>query len=373
VKIESTNDLPIIKQAFYTDWNSGSETNLVYNFQSKFAVRKLVNNNLQSYSARDYSALFLDDLPRDIPGCENKDSGGEGSYLTWKDGQKDFIVQINADLKRRDSGRNLMFGNLWHPLNPSVARTYLKWFSDGSLKFDHYYLEAGPQKHISIVANGVDPVTGRPAYVSPDGFLPADRVSISTSYGWYSLQITDEQKSSYKSGREEYLAQHYYVARVAALQGSWFGWYGESNVDRREPSSGTELGRLVHTNDMQLLRAIPGWDNLTGVILADRRYDPVSQIYRSVNSYFSPSVIFSRHYKSGEVFSVFKKMDGEIKLHPNEIISEAWFSNHYFKRTGESALSCLQQVETRVLLICESALDRGIRITLELVKPEKLL
>ena len=163
VKMTGSSNLIAIKQAFYTDWDTGSVTIPIYNFQSKFAVRRLVNNILQSYSMGDYSALFIDDLSREIPGCENKDSGEEGSYRTWKDGQKDFVVQINSELKRRYLGRDLIFGNVWHPLNPGVARTYLKWFADGSLKLDHYYLEAGPQKNTSIVANGVDLLTARPA------------------------------------------------------------------------------------------------------------------------------------------------------------------------------------------------------------------
>jgi hypothetical protein len=372
VKIESTGDLSEIKRAFYTGANSGPETNVVYNFQSKFAVRKLLANVLWSYGAGDYSVLFIDDLPRDIPICENKDSGGEGAYKTWKEGQKDFLVKVSAELKKNDLDRDLIFGNVWHPLAPGTAKTYLKWFADGSLKLDHYYLEAGPQKALSIRANGTDPSTGLPAYVSRDGYLPADRVSISTSHGWYGSQNNDEQKARFKSGRQEYLDQHYYVARISALQGSWFGWYGESGVDVRELTSGTDFGKLIHTNDMQLLRAIPGWDNLANVNLVDRRYDEDSQVYRSKNSYFSPSIIFSRHYNSGELFVIFKKIDGEIKLNPNEVISEAWFSNHYFKRTGESALSCLRQDEARILLTCESALDRGIRITLDLAKPMKL-
>ncbi len=372
VKMEGAIDLQKIKQAFYTGGDSRQETIVAYNFHSKFAVRKLVENTLRSYSLGDYAALFFDDLAREIPNCQNKYVGGEGSYQTWREGQKDFLVKVSAELKKNYPDRDLIFGNVWHPLAQRIIQTHLKWFADASLKFDHYYLEAGPNKVLSIAANGSDPLTGLPAYVVSDGYLPADRVSISTSYGWYGSQNNDEQRAGYKSGYKEYLEQHYYVARIAALQGSWFGWYGESNVDTRELNSGVELGRLVHTNDMQLLRAIPGWDNLAQLILADRRYDHISQSYRSSNSYFSPSIIYSRHFKSGEMFAVFKKKSGEIKLLPNEIISEAWFSNHYFKRTGESALSCLKQDETRVLLTCESALDRGIRITLELVNPKKL-
>jgi hypothetical protein len=370
-KFESILDLPDIKKIFYTDFDYGFETNIIYNFQSKFAVRKFVEYVLHSYSTGNYSVLFMDDLSREIPGCANKDAGNEGSYPSWKEGQKDFLVKIVAGLKQSHEGRDLIFGNVWHPLSPSVAKTYLKWFADGSLKFDHYYLEAGPQKNLSIKANGTDPRSGLPAYVSSDGYLPADRVSISTSHGWYGSQISDQQNLNYKSGREEYLGQHYYVARVSALQGSWFGWYGENNVDTRQLVSDTQPGSLVHTNDMQLLRVIPGWDNLSTVALAERIYDFSSQSYRSNNSYFSPSIIYARHYKSGELFAVFKKKDGEIKLLPNEIISEAWFSNHYFKRTDESALSCIKQISTRVLLVCESALDRGIRISFEPIRLEK--
>lgn len=350
------------KDYFFLDWIEGSRTNVVANLVSKWVVQKLINTSVESLAQSKDSALFFDDLAHHGHNCTNAATGNSGSFQDWKSGQKHWIEQVAQQFKRFPGARRFVFGNIWDPNDENIGKTYLKWYADGSLRLDHYYYEAGPQKNRNIAAKKVEKETYQ--YVSPYGFLPAGLVSISTTYGFYGTRITRDQYAGYMQGKEGYFRNTLEVAGAAGKQGSWFGWYGSNNLDRRELLSGKEVGPLVHTNDLQLLRAIPGWDNLASVPLKNRTYDSPSKAYTSPNSYFSPQVIYSRHFSSGEMFAVFKSNKGRIELRPGENITSAWFANHYFGKTDESAKSCLKQSGNIVMLVCDHGFERGIRISL---------
>jgi len=350
------------KDYFFLDWIEGSRTNIVANLVSKLVVQKLIDASLESFGRGKDSALFFDDLAHRGQYCANAATGNAGSFQDWKAGQKYWIEQVVRQVRSAPGDKRLVFGNIWDPNDAGIGETYLKWYADGSLRLDHYYYEAGPQQNRTIEAKKAG--EGVYQYVSPYGHLPAGLVSISTTYGYYGTRITRGQYAGYMQGKEGYFGSTLEVAGIAGKQGSWFGWYGSNNLDRRELLSEKEAGPLVHTNDLQLLRAIPGWDNLASVPLESRFFDGVQRVYASANSYFSPQVIHSRHYETGEMFAVFKSSMGRIRLRPGEMVASAWFANHYFGKTDESALACLKHSDETVTLICDHAVDRGLRISL---------
>lgn len=350
------------KDYFFLDWIEGAKTSVIANLPSKWVIQRLVDATLESFRQSKGIALFFDDLAQRGQHCANAAAGNEGTFHDWKSGQKQWLEQVAQQLRSDSGARRLVFGNIWDPNDAGIGETYLKWYADGSLRLDHYYYEAGPQKHRKIEAREV--AKGSYQYISAHGHLPAELVSISTTYGYYGTRVTREQHAGYRQGKEGYFENTLEVAGVAARQGSWVGWYGSNNLDRRELISEKEAGPLVHTNDLQLLRAIPGWDNLASVPLKSRSYDNSQRLYSSSNSYFSPKVIYSRHFGSGEIFAVFKSGMGRIELRPGETMGSAWFANHYFGKTDESALNCLGQSGNTVILRCDHALDRGIRISL---------
>jgi hypothetical protein len=340
-------------QAYWTNWQNGSQTNVVANLQSRWVVGRLVALTLASIYAGNYDALFLDDIGRANGSCANREAGGSGSYATWKDGQKDFMKRLSEQLRKRYTSHGKpyrVFGNIWSPKTTLSAGSVLKWYADKSLRLDHYYYEAGNTLTESQKATGIDPQTGLPAYTSKFGYLPANMISLNTRHGWYG--------PSY--GNPDFFREHLEVMAMAALQGSWFGWYGESNVDRRDANR-----RLVYTNDLQLLRAIPNWDNLAGQSLGARSYDQVAKCYRSGNSFASPDVVHSRAPGTRELYAVFIKPYSEIKLRSGEKVAAAYFANGAFEKTSENALFCIAQSDLTIRLKCPEKVGRGIRISLK--------
>jgi hypothetical protein len=131
----------------------------------------------------------------------------------------------------------------------------------------------------------------------------------------------------------------------------------------------------VFTNDLQLLRAIPNWDNLAGIAVppfggrgsADgRRWD--GAVYQSPRSYASQQVMWSRHPETGELFAVYRTMDGRIMLRPGEAIERAAFADTWFARGEESALEALETGPDGAVRLKpgnERRLKQGIRVTVK--------
>ena len=355
---ESTRDLTIdkinkkmITKMFNVRWSHKGRFNLVANWQSKAALKKLVGAAKISIESGDYSAVFLDSLggQTKYTECKNDNYPDIEKYNSWADGQLAFIQGLQKGVNKK----LYYFGNIFNVFPKDGNTAILRWYKQGKLRLDHYYLESGR----NIKANGIDPETGLPAFVSSDGFLPANRVSVDTIYGWYG----SSRGKRHFTGESEYFYQHIKAAIIAAEQGSWFGWYGEDNVDKKDE----EKNKYVYNNSLQLLRAIPNWDNLANIKLADRKADLVNNIYQSSRSYITDKIIYSRHFKTGELFVVFNSNKGELKLNPREEIEDARFSNRYFGSTSESALSCLKVDNNLVKLTCPDRIGTGIRIKLK--------
>lgn len=141
----------------------------------------------------------------------------------------------------------------------------------------------------------------------------------------------------------QHFLQHLDACGTAGLHGAWFGWYGEDDVDLKDAA-----GRLVFTNDLQLLRAIPNWDNLAGIevpLLGRRSPGNLRHwngtTYRSPRSYASKDVIWSRRPETDELFAVFRSMEGRILLPPADAIERAVFADSWVSRTAENALDAL--------------------------------
>lgn len=351
-----------LANAYYTGWTFGNQTNVIVNFMSRAVVDNLVNITIQSMKTGKYQTLFIDDLPREMPNCANMAVGGKGSYSSWKEGQKDFIKRVADGLRStvQNTGMNYkIFGNIWSPKLPMNQRTILKWYADGSLRLDHYYYEKGAIEGETIEANGIDPATGLPAYTSTDGYLPANLLSVAPPHQWYQSLGNPVTAATYAARVPEFFQHTLSATGVAARQGSWFGWYGENSVQNRDPNNA-----LIFTNDLQLLKAIPNWDNLAGVPLSARKFDVTANIYQSPTSYASPHVIYARRYDTGELYAVYRSNTGTITLPANTRVITAKFADEVFTAVGQDATSCLKQQGNTLSLICSDKFGIGIRIRL---------
>jgi hypothetical protein len=339
-------------------------TNLEYkriiaNFQSKFVVDDLVKKTIKTLETGNYDILFIDDLPRVVQDCKNKDFGGMGSYTTWKDGQLDFlsrIVFIAHKMKGYHGNPIKIFGNIWSPYADEITP---KWYSENKLRLDHYYFESAGsalgklETFYGQEANGKDPETALPAFVLENGgYIPANLISLGTNINYqYKIATAGSDKG------DGYLMQHYKASGTASAQGSWFGWYGETNVDRIYPD-----GKLVHTNAMQLLRAIPNWDNLASISLVSRIYNKNNNTYVSPNSSFSKSVIQGWNPINQELYVVYMDMKEKVNL-KGKVIKTAYFVDDKFNKTSNDAMGCLAIQGEFASLKCTDKLKIGIRIT----------
>jgi len=347
-----------VESFFWTTWPTEGEISLLANWQSKYVVNTLSSNTIASYFAGNYSALFFDSFGgAKGPECVNKNIDGQGQYDTWGDGRIEFVKRVTEAVHSSngtvESQKKYVFANIWDPLMPN-NEILLELYKSGELRLDHYYLESG----LNIAANGTCLDSMVPAFVGKTGCLPANIVSVDVLYGWYSA-ISD----NYQESMGKYFEQHLYAAGIAATQGSWFGWYGEDNLDNFFEENSQLM--QVYTNDLQLLRAIPNWDNLMGISIGKRTFNKENNSYNSPNSFFSPEVIYSRMPYTGELYVVFVTMDGVLRLEKNEKIIDARFSNFIFEKTDQSAIPCLEMNDDYVVkLSCKEALKKGIRILL---------
>lgn len=335
---------------------------IIVNWQSKYVVEQLAAYTLQTLKTKQYDHLFIDDLARDPGNCMNKEFGGKGAFSSWKEGQLAFLKAITETAKQIN-------GYHQHPINtfvnvgsPYADTETAKWYADKTLRFDHYYFESGGFARADMVygqkANGVDPETGLPAFRSiGGGYIPANLTSLGTHIDtMYQLANLNGKNDV----MEAYRLQHYKAAGIAATQGSWFGWYGETSVDKLN-----KHGSLIHTNEMQLLRVIPNWDNLAGIPLAERHYDMSANQYFSPNSRFDSTLVQSKNPINSEFYVVFKSTSGELDLKGEKLIAASFVSD-YFNKTAKNAVPCLSELQGKVKLTCAQHLNHGIRISTQL-------
>jgi hypothetical protein len=96
------------------------------------------------------------------------------------------------------------------------------------------------------------------------------------------------------------------TAGIAGRQSSWFGSYGEA----------WEWILSAGMNAIQLLRAIPNWDNL--VDASGRSWD--GAVYRSSQSYADQTIVYSHHPTTGKLFVVFRSETAVLPLRDSEAI-----------------------------------------------------
>jgi hypothetical protein len=407
-----TYNAQLITELFFTNWvvrdanNVVSSMTLLANWQNRSVVQSLIQKTVDTLNYENANGIFFDQISG-WPSSDSCGNAGSAKYGSWREGQKALLTDVIGQLRNKvsSSGRPYFIsGNFGNP-KLEVNEQYAQWYKDGSLRFDHYYSEWGiwkdPQtgKVYSLKADGVDPETGKPAYINGSGYFPADRVAVDTEYGWYGMMGVDDygqmgfgyREDDYwdastcelPAGQDDYFTQHLRAGGIAGVQGSWFGYYGEDVLHDKDewicesgiPRRKTDWEKqLIYTNAMQLVRAIPNWDNLVGIPIrvsgsklpSDPRYfDETNMIYKSTNSYASRDVVYARHFQTGELFIVFRSLNGEVVLKTNESVKSAYFVNKYFEKTIEDARSCLliQQNTVKLHPSCSNKLEVGIRIS----------
>jgi len=159
------------------------------------------------------------------------------------------------------------------------------------------------------------------AYNNDFGTVPASMVSVEVAY----------PPSWPAPGNRNDFGQTLTAAGIAGSRGAWFGAYGETLNPVQADGSG------FMNNAIQLLRAIPNWDNLRGA--TRRSWD--GRVYKSSNSYADANVVYSRHGKNGKPFVVFRNTSGVVRLRPGASVTSVKRADKLFVEAadGEADLS----------------------------------
>ncbi|MBN2448891.1 MAG: hypothetical protein JXR77_00795 [Lentisphaeria bacterium] len=347
--------------------------NLSMNWINRTVVATCIKALTESFPWDRYQAIFFDSLGDGASPIRttNPDALPGGPFPTRAEGHFEFVRAVcnfARDPARTGQPRPYrLFANIYDPLSANSRKHILRWYGQDLLRFDHYYLEKGGEA--ATGANGNVPGSTEPAYVDfgenalPDAYLPARLVAFDDHYGWSRKR---EFLRDFDHGA--FLEQHLQAAGHAAIQGSWFGWYGEDTVSRRDSD-----GRLIYSNACQLLRALPNWDNMAGVPVPgfgdyhatdQRRWD--GRTYGSPNSFASPEVVYSRNPDNGELYVVYLSETGIVRLPVGTRIEAGAVANEWFVATDRNALPALAIAAggSEARLADLSLLGKGLRLKL---------
>ncbi len=302
-------------QRYYVEWPSyykvtGVKLSFFTNYRSQAAITAAIdyfNNNLD-WSNID--AGFIDQSDTDLGYYSS--SGNETLYSNWSfSGLQIDCANSNPDyttaqgfLIYRRAMRDL-FRNRSLPVsaNPANISTYGQELH-ANTPFDHYYNEWGVNNDSSAF-----------------GIVPPGLVSVETLYP------AGGHPRGTNSGRD--FDQVLTAAGTAGNQGSWFGSYGEDWYWIIESNDVLATGM----NAVQLLRAIPNWDNLVGA--TSRSWN--GAVYSSSNSYTDSTVVYSRHPKTGKLFVVFRSETAVLSLRTSETVVNVYCVDDLFIERGDCA------------------------------------
>jgi hypothetical protein len=146
-------------------------------------------------------------------------------------------------------------------------------------------------------------------------------------------------------------------AAKAAINGSWFAWYGRFGGSGDMPDYANIYEVPAR---LQLIRVLPNWDNLVNIPLTERAWD--GNIYRSPNSYADTNIIYSRHPETDKIFVVFLNTSGKIKLLKNETVRLVNRTNGLFIETQDGS-NDIQITDNEISLINAENAGKGYIIT----------
>jgi hypothetical protein len=284
------------------------------NYYSSEAIDINVAYNIELFQSHGgtatHAGVYVDQIPADpyspYPGpCLNPTPK---NFATPADGQLEYIKRLQRYFR----------GQLGLPMSGNPYRMTHYQSRHSVAPFDLYYNENG-----SLPTNSA----------SDFGVIPPDRVGVS-------LPADDLSNNDYLQALK--------TAGIAMKQGSWFGWFARAN-----PS---QTG-----NGVQLLRALPNWDNL--VRASGRSWNPTTLVYQTSNSYADPNVAYGRHPQTGKLFVVFQNLQGVLQLQPGKVVTGVQRVDKLFIEAADGRAD-LAIAGSRISLRNASNLGKGYVVTI---------
>jgi hypothetical protein len=249
-----------------------------------------VKHYLDTIKWTDFDAGFIDQLLSTGYNCVATNHVHQ--YSTWKEGQLEFFRRLAK-----------MFHDRGFPVAVNAAAVSRIPASTHQLIHpDHYFNEWGG------------------SYNNSFGVIPASMVSVEVTY-------PPGYPSPPDAGNRNDFDQTLAAAGIAGSGGAWFGSYGETLNEVQSDGTG------FMNNAIQLLRAIPNWDNLRGATWRSWQW----RLYKSSNSYADANVVYSRHGKNGKLFAVFRNTSGVVQLRPGESVTSVMRADKLFIEAADGA------------------------------------
>ncbi|MBU4360743.1 hypothetical protein KKA66_02745, partial [Patescibacteria group bacterium] len=311
------------------------------NFQSQEAIDKSIEYHEDLFDWNNVDAGFLDQVHSAVRAYfirndETKEIGSSITVTECKNNQlhPDITQDYSVGQGKREYIKALqnMFKKHGLPVSANVWKIRMWSQLHLTLPFDHYYNEEG-RTSSNTADNNTD---GSWSF----GNIPADLASVEVPY-------------PPAEGNEENFDLTLLSAGIAGNQGSWFGSYGESRD--------WIWSDYPDRNAVQLLRAMPNWDNLRNIPLSERSWN--GHVYQSSNSYADQNIVYSYHGKDGRLFVVFRNRQGHVPLNGKQIqeiycaddifIESDICSNNIYQDSGELKLSQNGQLNKGYIVIYE--------------------
>ncbi len=131
-------------------------------------------------------------------------------------------------------------------------------------------------------------------------------------------------------------------AASAAVNGSWFSWYGRLGGSKDMPNyqSIAEVPARI-----KLISVLSGWENLNKTPLNERKWD--GETYQSPTAFASPEVIYLNKPNTFKLFFVLLTANGKIKLPKGKKVATIFKTDGLFVET-QSALADFNISDTAV-------------------------
>lgn len=242
--------------------------------------------------------------------CLAQHPGATHNYPTYREGKAAYLKRLASKMKER-------FPRAQWVLQP--------WRIQSATSMDEW---------VDGIRNRADKGELTPDMLSQEG-AGVDFVDNASNFS-SGINITkDRMENTQHTDITE--SENRLIAAKAGVNGAWYNWFGSFMAAGVSPDFQSIIDVYPR---LKLIRAIPNWDNLNGIPLANRSWD--GSIYQSakggtIQSHISSQVMYSRHWKSGKMFAVFHSTGGVIRLDASETVTSMQHVDGYFFESGDAS------------------------------------
>jgi len=295
--------------------------NLYNNYRCSSGVDLMVKHNEWAYNLHGgkdaYQGVYLDQVNPGTVGiipttCQNPclTDPSETVYATQQEGQLIYLQRMKNHFNKT-LGLDGISGN------PYRIRNYTE--SHKIIPLDYLYNERGDNKTNIMSDYPLIPTNIVGVSLPGDGLLNND----------YPTALS--------------------TAGLAMKQGNWFGWFASGNPSKTD-------------NGVQLLRALPNWDNLSKTTV--RSWNSTTQTYKTSQNYADPNIVYGVHPKTKKMFVVFQKQTATLPIPQGKKIVDIKRVDYLFIETTVDGKADFTNTNNQLTLNVATQTGKGYIMTL---------